>query len=206
MVRKNHMIPVVMLAAVLTCCMAGCDDDNPVRPYDTSNIYPLAVGNFWVRQLETWVADSLYSTYDPETTFVDTSITWHGRTWYGESGAEDYLLNDVGGVWNLRFDDDDYPGGDSCLMIMYPASVGDSWVHEFENDTYEVLATSESVTTPAGQFNGCYKLLTTNPNNPNEPVTVWFKPEVGLIKVMTEVEYYDSDLICLIQLLEYHLE
>ncbi len=206
MTKKNYMIPVVLTAVALICCMVGCDDDNPVRPYDTSYFFPLTVGNYWIHRTDVYVADTLYSTSDPDTSGIDTSITWHGRSWFGEAGANHYLLNDVGGVWNLRFDDEDYPEGDSCLMIMYPSGVGDSWVHEFENDTYEVLAVSETVTTPAGRFDGCYKYRVTSAYDPDEPYTIWYKPGVGLIQVLIEIDYYGTLMAGYNWLIDYHVE
>lgn len=89
-------------------------------------------------------------------------------------------LDDKG---SFHFDEESGPPSsidDFELTLPYPTTVG--YQYEFDNSSYEVMATNQSVTVPAGTFSCViYAVITVNPDDSKERYTMSMAPGIGLI-------------------------
>ncbi len=193
---NNHlklMLVLMFILAVPACSIAGDDD----------TIWPAAVGNYWIYEVETQMGDApVLNTIDTST--IEAKITWGGHTWYGdkeEYGGE-YRRNAKGGMYRLRINDE-HPDGKAELLVEYPVKVGSSWT-EADSTTVIVEDLDETVTVPAGKFDGCYRFKMAIPGGMTG--TMWLKPGVGIVKTEYKVTQGEMEVRQVQQLKEYHLK
>ncbi len=173
---------VLTLIFVLLACSNTTNDET---------IMPLAVGNYWTYEVETYVDDAV----DPITKFehtqkIEEKITWGEHTWYGneKDGAGEYHRNAEEGVYILLIDDE-YPDGEAKLLVEYPIKVGTSWTVGSGPSTSPMIveALGETVIVPAGIFDDCLRCKMTMPDIPDATMpsgmTFWIKSGVGTVKL-----------------------
>ena len=186
---------VIFIFAYPACSIAGDDA-----------FMPLAVGNYWIYEVETQMGDTPVPSR-VDTQKVDTEITWGDHTWYGLNGAKDgsYQRNAKEGAYNLQINPE-HPDGKAELLIEYPIKVGFSWSQGSEPNvvTTIVEALNETVTVPAGKFDGCYLCKTTMPGGMT--ASMWIKPGVGNVKMEMKMTQGEVEMKIIQQLKEYHLE
>lgn len=204
---KGHLFqiifPVIILAFLGSCCDG--DDESPVGPSTPSEVIPLTLGNYWVSFAEIYLNDSLVWISEDDTIAVDTTIVWNNETWYGYTQDDEtsFLRNGEGGLWFLEISNQ-YPDGRPSLIFKHPASVGDQWAIDPQGDSLTVLSVTESVTTPAGNFDNCYLVENTS-SQQDVPILLWYKPGVG--PVQGYMEYTESGFVArnFLKLKDYHL-
>ena len=203
--NKPHVRLFIVIAALVIGFIGCGDDDNGLTGPDiTSELIPLAVGNCWIFDVETYVDDSLFY-QGADTTEIEKDTTWGGYTWYDYQG---WIRNAEDGLWGLLINDD-YPEGIAELFIKYPASANDSWVLESDSTTITVESISETVTVPAGTFNGCYRIRMdfVDVDGVIEGQSIWVKPGIGVIQSEFTVEEVGRpEYRMILKLKEYHLE
>jgi len=184
---------ILGFTALLSIGMIGCDDDNPAEVGDPGPlvIMPLSIGNQWV--IEERRSHEFFP--DVDTTMyvyvVDSTFHWGDEEWYSITTTVDsnsyvsFRRNDYEGLYNLEIYDweNDTTMG---LFLKYPGEPGDIWETPWQwddndgfNDSLRLMSISETVTVPAGTFDGCY-LYRYNDNFYNEGL--WYKPGIGFIK------------------------
>jgi len=191
----KSLLILSFIFALPACSIAG--DDNAIMPF--------AVGNYWVNETETQMGDTpIPSRVDTQK--VDTEITWGEHTWYGLNGAKDgsYSRNAKEGTYNLLINPEN-PDGKAELLFEYPIKVGASWSQGAEPNvvTMVVEALDETVTVPAGKFEGCCLCKMTMPGG---TASMWFKPGVGNVKMVMKIPQGEMEMTIIQQLKEYHLK
>jgi len=181
----TNCIKSASIVGLIFIVIAGCTSTNDlVSPSESNVLIPLAVGNYWHHEVENYRNDILISR-GSDTVEVVSHINWGGNRWYGYRGGvglcqDMFLRNEEDGVWHLLFDDDRPLDAIMEPYFKYPASIDDSWVAGF---TLTVVSTSDTVTVPAGIFEGCYHYRLDCPAEAYfEDFSLWIKPGVGEVQ------------------------
>lgn len=194
---NNHlklMLVLMFILVVPACSIAGDDEA----------IMPLAVGNYWIYEIETQMGDApVLNTIDTST--IEAKITWGGHTWYGNKDDEggEYHRNAKEGVYHLLINDE-HPDGKAQLLVEYPIKAGDSWADASDSTRITFEALDETVTVPAGKFDGCYRCKMTMPGEMTG--IMWIKRGVGTVKMEFKAKQDEMEVRSVQQLKEYHLK
>ncbi len=173
------------IAMVHLLCL-GCDwGDHMTEPEPLPDLFPLAVGNYWVLLFEEYDNDTLNYTVR-DSIYIDSMINWGGERYYRVNElfedvlAISFVRNGDDGVYRLNVET-----GDSIdyLELKYPASVGDIWHVPWdrewdERDSIIVVSINDDISLDIGQFDGCYKYRY---NNSSDEEGMWFQPGHGWV-------------------------
>jgi len=191
---------VIFIFAYPACSIAG-DDDNAISP--------LAIDNYWVYEVQAFMGGNP----NPIQTMTDTlkvrsSKDWNGYTWYSYSAlsADDeghYYRNDKDGHYQLTISPE-YKDGKAELMVKLPLKLNDSWVDEAQSITITVEAVDETVTVPAGRFDGCYRCKMFMSEGAEG--TMWVKPGVGQIKMEFKAKQGEMEVRSVRNLTDYNVK
>lgn len=195
---KKHLTILVLVSPLF---LATCQK-TPTGPQPIENLFPLAVGNYWIYEgkkagqlfyIDVEIREEIIGSEtlsDSLRAFVKRSITS-----YESSGVEDTVIS------YLRFVEDElreYSSKDyTCefkILLKLPLQIGAKWssnncfcpacplVVAFEDS----IDATENITVPAGRFNDCYRIV--NCNCPASIVTGvrWLEPNLGITKFMVE--------------------
>ena len=191
---------LVIFIVVFPACLVAGDNDN--------TLIPLAIGNSWVYQIDMFMGDSP----TPVQTLTDTAVIkskkeWGGHTWYSfsEPSAEsaEYLRYSDNGQYRLLIDREN-PDGKAERFADLPLKVNDSWIIANKSITVVVEAAEETVTVPAGEFDGCYRCRLSMPEGVEG--TMWLKPGVGQVKMEFSMSKGDMKIRSTRMMKEYHLK
>ncbi len=189
----KSMLVLTIIFTVSACSIAGGNDE----------LWPLTIGSYWIYEIETHMGDApVLNSLD--TTTIEKKITWGGHTWYGEEYDEggDYHRDAKEGLYNLSINAE-YPDGKAELIIEYPIKIGNSQT-EADSTTIIIEAIDETVTVPAGKFDGCYLCKMTMPGGMTG--SMWMKPGIGMVKMQLKAKQGDMDIRSVQNLKEYHLK
>jgi len=192
---------LAFLFLVSPLLLATCQK-SPTGPQGIEDVYPLAVGNYWVYEgkkilhwflIDVEIREEIIGSEklsDGNRAFVKRIITS-----YESSGVEDSVIS------YLQFVEDElreYSSKDyTCkynILLKLPLQPGDKW---FANDCFcpvcplvaafeDSVDTTENVSVPAGEFINCFRIV--NCNCPASIVTGirWLEPNLGITKFMVE--------------------
>lgn len=195
---KKHLACLFLVAPLL---LATCQK-SPTGPPGIQDVYPLAVGNYWVYEgkkilhlilIDVEIREEIIGSEklsDGNRAFVKRIITS-----YESSEVEDTVIS------YLRFVEDElreYASKDYIcqykILLKLPLQPGAKWtadncfcpacplVAAFEDS----VEATENVSVPAGEFFNCYRIVTCN--CPASIVTDvrWLEPNLGITKFMVE--------------------
>lgn len=195
-IKKNLTFFFLVSPLLLATCQKS-----PTGPQPIENLFPLAVGNYWVYEVK-------INTWPPFPTEIREEIIGKDQLSDGSSvfvKRKIFLIRDANfsdtTISYLKFEgnelreylDRDY----DCqfkILLKLPLRPGAEWstdncfcpacplVVAFEDS----VEATENVTVPAGRFNDCYRIITCN--CPADIVTDvrWFAPYVGITKFTVE--------------------
>ncbi len=159
------------LSAALAMCVLGCAHGrgDSVDRYTPGDFYPLAVGNSWTFSVNTLGQTS-------ETTV--TLVAKDGEFFKDSTGQR--LMLDGSGLRDER-----------RYLLQRPLVKGTHWksvVSVSSVESYEIVDTDQKVTTPAGSFDGCIVVRSTNPQNKDVSLIneTTFAPGVGIVRIETQ--------------------
>lgn len=169
--------PRIALTALSIGLVAGCGGPS-TGPAPAPDYFPLAVGNRW--------------TYAPEDPFFGDPFEWRVT---GRAGASVTLARPAGGSHpgpvTLRDGREriDLLLGDEGYVPLYRFAAGATWVRRdpWACDDGAIWAAEVEpgpVTTPAGTFRDCLRLVRRTPATCEDAGTMreWWAPDVGLVK------------------------
>jgi hypothetical protein len=165
------------LAALAAACAGAPPSPSPAAPGKASapgDYFPLAVGNEWVYRDDS-------PALPPERRGAQRTVRILERT------KDGYYRDSERG--ELRADPD-------CLhdrsrrLLCGPISPGTSWasvVSVSSTERYEIAAVGESVSTPAGRFEGCVRVRAHNRAAPgtDHVLEITYAPRVGPVRIET---------------------
>ncbi|NQT34059.1 hypothetical protein HQ587_02620 [bacterium] len=190
---------VIFIFVYPACSIAGDDDE----------FIPLAIGNYWVYSIEMYMGDTL-APIPPMTDTVEVKqkIDWGGHTWYSfsdpsEEGEIHYYRNAEDGHYQLTISPE-FKEGKTALKTKFPLQLNDTWLDESDSLTITVDAINETVTVPAGKFEGCYCLKIKMSEEAEHKM--WVKPGVGQVKMEFKAKQGEMDMRSVRELIEYHLK
>ncbi len=193
------MFLVIFIFAYPACSIAG----------DDGEFIPLAVGNFWVYSIEMYMGDTLAPTPPmTDTVEVKQKTDWGGHTWYSfddpsEEGEKHYYRNAEEGHYQLTISPE-FEDGKTALMAKLPLKLNDSWIDPSDSTKMIVEAVDETVTVPAGKFEGCYRV--NMKMSEDATGTIWMKFGVGQVKMEFKAKQGEMEMRSVRELKEYHLE
>lgn len=207
--RFKRLIALSVMATVITfigCFDNDAGDTGPTRPDDQfGEFIPMAVGNYWIYELSTYMGDMLYE-QETDTMVIDTLFQYNNHVWYGNRGSSEFERNGDEGVWTIFWNDSAF--SEPVLLYPYPAIAGQKWTIS-DSDTmefeYTVESTNASVTTAYGTWNGCYRLRLDYKNGDLPPFSEWIKPGIGRIKLSYEGEEMGISFKIELLLVDYYL-
>lgn len=190
--KKVSLIFILILSVVLLQCQK-----NPTGPETIKDLFPLAVGNYWM-----YVSDDESSPlgYKIQEEIIgydklsDGSLVFVKRkiSSYESASVVDTVIS------YLQFAGDEfreYPDNNCILeykiLLKNPLQVGARWdtysdtscrfpgiVVNFISDEVEGI---ENITVPSGTFNDCFRIVTCN--CPDFTDYRWFAPYVGIVRL-----------------------
>ena len=183
MVTMNRLtITLIIAAALFIGIMAGCEEEaSPTSSGTPTQLFPINNSSSWVYEVEARQNDSLLYRSTDEVSY-DSSVVWGGSLWYGSpvNQTSIYWRNGVDGVWRLKFDDVN-PAGVAEKYYAFPAEAGETWYIPSDDDTVNVVSTSEVVEVPAGTFDNCYYYRIIHWDR-SRRISVWIKPGTGIVQ------------------------
>jgi hypothetical protein len=167
--NARTLLPLAALAAA--CARAP---QRPPVPPSPGDYFPLAVGNEWVYRDES-------PALPPEQRGARRTVRVLERT------ADGYYRDSDKG--ELRADAD-------CLhdrsrrLLCAPIAVGTTWssvVSISSTERYEIAAVGETVSTPAGRFDGCVRVRAHNraARGTDHVLEITYAPRVGPVRIET---------------------
>ena len=192
------MLLVIFIFTYPACSIAGDDE-----------IIPLAIGNYWVYNVEMFMGDTLAPTPPmTDTVEVKKEINWSGHTWYSfddpiEEGENLYYRNTEEGHYQLTISPE-FKDGKTALKTKFPLQLNDTWLDESDSLTITVEAINETVTIPAGEFEGCYRIKMMMFEGAEH--VMWIKPGVGEVKGVFTAKHGEIEMRSVRELIEYHLK
>ena len=176
MLRSMSPRPLVPLVALVLACARPTAPATAAAPQAAgpAEYFPLAVGNEWVYQDES-------PALPPERRGAGRTVRILERT------ADGYFRDSERG--ELRVDG-------PCLqdrlrrLLCAPLAVGNRWssvVAAGSTERYEIAAVGESVTTPAGRFDGCVRVRAHNRASAgvDHVLEISYAPGVGPVRIET---------------------
>lgn len=195
MVNRLFQLAVVVTLPILLLFISGCEvEETPTAPeVIPTELTPMGLNRLMVFQTEQWLNGGLtYNNLDSFRT-DKTNLIWLGCAWVHDTGNDStYWRNGLDGVWRLRFGTL-HPAGLAERMFAFPARPGERWFVPSENDSVSLVSNSESVSVPAGTFDGCYRYRVARVDK-SRIQTVWFKPGVGKVQD-SWVHYVNGDTL-----------
>ncbi len=204
--KFNFKKSLIGLVVLITLFQFSCQK-SPTGPQGIKDLFPLAVGNYWLYEgklcnwycsdSEIWEEITGKDTIaDGSSVFVKRKIIWH---------VPDSLSDTV--ISYLKFEGNElreYPDKDyDCqfkILLKLPLQIGTEWstdscfcpacprVVEI-TDSIEAV---ENIAVPAGDFNDCYRIVT---GNGSKPYTRWFAPHIGITKSTWEIEWWSATYV-----------
>jgi hypothetical protein len=170
--NARTLLPLAVLAAA--CAGAPPRPAAPPASSTPGHYFPLAVGNEWVYRDES-------PALPPDRRGAARSVRILERTRDGY-----YRDNERG---ELRADPD-------CVhdrtrrLLCGPIATGTSWasvVSVSSTERYEIAAVGETVSTPAGRFEGCVRVRAHNraPRGTDHILEITYAPHVGPVRIET---------------------
>jgi len=207
--RFNFKKKLGFLFLVSPLLLSTCQK-SPTGPQGIEDVYPLAVGNYWLYEgkICNWFCsdseireeiigkDTLSdgsSVFvkrkifrDRDATFSDTAISYLK---YEGNELREYLNKD----YDCQFK----------ILLKFPLQTGAEWstdscfcpacplIVAFKDSVQAI----ENITVPAGRFNDCYRIVTCN--CPASIVTDvrWFAPHIGISKLTWELEWWSATYV-----------
>src|SRR6266545_4534468 len=171
--NARPLLPLAVLAAACACAGAPARPP-PAAPSAPSDYFPLAVGNEWVYRDES-------PALPPERRGATRIVRILERT------SDGYYRDSERG--ELRADPD-------CLhdrsrrLLCGPIAPGTSWssvVSVSSTERYEIAAVGETVSTPAGRFDGCVRVRAHNraERGTDHVLEITYAPGVGPVRIET---------------------
>lgn len=106
-----------------------------------------------------------------------------GDVWYFGEVAQEFeqgFLESLEGSW--RYGKENAQPG---LLMLRDNHIGDRYRQEYAmnvaEDMAQILATDVTVTVPVGTFHNCVKVLEVTPIDPDDVVTKFYAPDVGMV-------------------------
>lgn len=186
---RRHLWPLIVIASLglLQGCSGNDDDGLNNPPADGSIIMPLAIGNTWTYE-STYVGVDDPETYTMTSTGVETVADVSVTTveYSGMIPISIYYVYYRNNAGNLYFYGDMFEEYDTPdLLCKSTCSVGDSWYRS--GVTWEVIATSESVTVPEGTYD-CIHMRDTVDEGGGRVTDIWYAIGVGMIKSVGDTQ------------------
>ncbi len=191
------MLLVIFIFAYPACSIAG------------DEIQPLAIGNYWIYSVEMYMGDTLAPTPPmTDTVEVKGEIDWGGHTWYSfsdpsEEGEIHYYRNAEDGHYQLTISPE-HKDGKVELKAKLPFKLNDSWIDPSDSTRMTIEAVDETVTVPAGKFEGCYRVKMKMSEDATG--TIWMKSGVGRIKMEFKAKQGEMEVRSVRELKEFHLK
>jgi hypothetical protein len=140
---------LVVLSMVFACCHT---QDTPITPSSLSpkQIFPLAVGNYWVRERIVYDTVGVATGSQIDTVKVLGDTVLHDEKCFiiSRDGGRDFVTNRSDGLWLVGL-------GSASLQYEYPGYSGDAFVFATNTSPVRVVCTDSSIAVPAGTFR-CY--------------------------------------------------
>jgi hypothetical protein len=197
----RYLIAVSILVAVL---LAGCGGSSS-GPSGPTDYYPLAVGNWWIMDLDgyvLWGADTVTVTAVNENTVTRTTTHAQGFDLYEIEQIStmtfthpDTTFSDTDTTFTYIAESDsevvaydDTITLDHEVMLKLPVTVGETWnPYSDEPDIVrEILSITVSVSVPAGSFSGCLHMEDRDPQAPDDEFEAWAAPSVGPVRMLID--------------------
>jgi hypothetical protein len=170
--NARTLLPIAALAAA--CAGTSPPQRAPAAASTPGDYFPLAVGNEWVYRDES-------PALPPERRGSARTVRILERT------RDGYYRDSERG--ELRADPD-------CLhdrsrrLLCGPIAAGTSWssvVSVSSTERYEIAAVGETVSTPAGRFEGCVRVRAHNraPKGTDHVLEITYAPRVGPVRIET---------------------
>lgn len=201
--KKN----LTYLFLVYTLLLLTCQK-SPTGPEGIKDLFPLAVGNYWVYEgkICNWFcSDSEIreeiiekdTLSDGSSVFVKRKIFWDRSANYSDTTIS-YLKfeeNELREYLNKDYD---------CkfkILLKLPLQIGAEWNTDScfcpacplvvaITDSIEAV---ENIDVPSGNFNDCYRIVTGNGSS--YPYTRWFAPNIGITKLTWELEWWSATYV-----------
>jgi hypothetical protein len=183
MKNSLYIVCVFILIIVFTSC-----NDNSSNPNsNSSEIYPLKIGNYWKYHSKLFYPSG--EIYEQDTmlakvvsdTIINNEKMFSMLTVVNEYTAQLFYLNKSDGLYIYNFSNNNK----LMLAYKYPGTKGEKYYFELSDEDMIIEETDISYTTPAGTFK-CYK-YTLIDNEIYDKFVYYLAPGVGLIAT----EIYD---------------
>ena len=195
--RFAFKVSLICLVGLIILFLFSCQK-NPTGPPGIKDLFPLAVGNYWVYEgkicnwycFDSEIREEIsgYDTLsDGSLVFIKRKITFHS------ANLSDTIIS------YLKFEGNElreYLNKDyDCqfkILLEVPLQIGAEWNIDacfcaacpVEVAIADSVETVENIAVPAGSFNDCYRIVTCN--CPDYTDTRWFAPSIGITKLTVE--------------------
>lgn len=195
--RKAITISILILVGI---CFSCTKEKHVFRSKPTVDYYPLRVGNFWE-----YYGKSIWSKYSIRREIVDFRVipgsigvykvryfkTYTSYFYPDTVEQKDewftyqtFINNEI-----REFSDLDNPDKYE-ILLRFPLEVGSSWHEQLQqmdsgygfSTLIDFVVAIENVTTPIGEFNGCYRIRSSISGIDFTQFEKWFKPQIGFVK------------------------
>jgi len=173
--NARPLLPLAVLAAACACACAGAPArPPPAAPSAPGDYFPLAVGNEWVYRDESPALPPARRGAKRIVRILErTSDGYYRDSERGELRADRDCLHDR-----------------SRRLLCGPIAPGTSWssvVSVSSTERYEIAAVGETVSTPAGRFDGCVRVRAHNraERGTDHVLEITYAPRVGPVKIET---------------------
>lgn len=201
--KKN----LTYLFLVYTLLLLTCQK-SPTGPEGIKDLFPLAVGNYWLYEgkICNWGCfdSEIWEEIIGKDTLSDGSLVFVKRKiiWHRPDSLSDTAIS------YLKFEGNElreYPNKDyDCqfkILLKVPLRIGAEWnidscfcpacpLQVAITDSVEAV---ENIDVPSGNFNDCYRIVTGN--GFSYPYTRWFAPYIGITKLTWEIEWWSATYV-----------
>ena len=181
-----------------TLCILPLSCDNIEGPENSNNYFPLQIGNEWTFQFPYWTSWS-GDTIATNNSKIITSKILNGKKYYGFDNSmpffpyHPFLKELIGADIDTIFIRQNEKGdimllvdNSEWLYFTFNPSLQDSLVRiKIKNAEYGFYIESfnDTVSTPFGFFNNCYRILNYFPAIVGTEHIIWFAPGYGPVKI-----------------------
>ncbi len=171
--NARTLLPLAALAAACACASARPPAAAPSAPSVPGDYFPLAVGNEWVYRDESPALPPERRAPRTVRILERTSDGYYRDSERGELRADPDCLHDR-----------------SRRLLCGPIARGTSWssvVSVSSTERYEIAAVAETVSTPAGRFDGCVRVRAHNraERGTDHVLEITYAPGVGPVRIET---------------------